>query len=471
MKPIRMYLANVGLRSLSDHNLTPPLGVLCLAAYIRERVKAEIRVVNQRLEAWSCDAMTADIVAFEPDIVGLSSTTLSAHLLRDITGKVRKALPESLVVIGGPHASAQKENALEECQADIAVVGEGELAFEKVVQTYLDNREYSTIPGLIWRDSDGLVRANPGSIPLIPDLDALPMPAYDLIDMTQYWSKYSAIPIPRRKYVSLISSRGCPFQCNYCHNIFGKRFRPHSAERIVEEIEYHRRTLGVDDFEFVDDVFNFDYDRAMEVAESIIEKNLRVKLAFPGGFRTDILTEEFLEAMAAAGTYFASFALESGSERIQRQMGKNLNIPSFVEGVENAVKCGILTNGFALFGFPTETEEEMRQTVDVMCNSKLHMGHFLTVMPFPGTPLHRDLERTAPEKLHRVRYDNQTTQNFRVNFSSVPDRVLFSIQRNAVRRFYLSPGRVMRNLRDYPCPHRLVYFAPMFLRRATKGLL
>ena len=151
----------------------------------------------------------------------------------------------------------------------------------------------------------------------------------------------------------------------------------HSAERIVDEIEYFQQEYGVEDFEFLDDIFNLNRPRLMAFCELLHRRNLRIKIAFPNGLRTDILTQENVDALADAGTYFSSFALESGSPRIQTLMGKNLNIPRFVHGVEMAVKRGIFANGFNMLGFPTETEAEMLQTINVACNSMLHTASFL----------------------------------------------------------------------------------------------
>jgi radical SAM superfamily enzyme YgiQ (UPF0313 family) len=466
-----MFLARLGVRNTAQPHVSPPLGLLYLAAYVREKCNVEVVIRDQRLTGWTTDRLAREIVAFEPDIVGLGCVTAAGYLVPHVSQKVRSALPEALIVLGGPHASASRETALESTSADLLVPGEGELALEQILNAYQNDRDYSAIPGLIRRDSSGEIVTNQAEIPLVQELDSLPMPAYDLIELSEYWPLHSFVLVPRRKYISLMSSRGCPFQCNYCHQIFGKRFRTHSIERMIEEVRHYLRTYDVRDIELVDDVFNHDYDRALEFSEEIVNRGIRVKFAFPNGLRTDSLSEELIQAMVDAGWYYASFALEAGSPRVQKLMGKHLDIDSFVENVAVATRLGVFGNGFAMLGFPTETEAEMQQTVEVMCTSRMHTAQFFTVTPFPGTELYEETLRTRPELLEGVDFADSTFGLSRVNLSAEPDGVLFACQREANRRFYLNPNRLLRLIRDHPAPWYFPFYVPMFVEKVTKGLI
>jgi len=352
----------------------------------------------------------------------------------------------------------------------MSVMGEGELVLEEIVRTWQNNGEYSSIPGLIWRSPDQQIIKNSGSFPFIEDLATLPFPAYDLIDVSKYWKLHSFVLVPYRKYISIMTSRGCPFQCNYCHKIFGKHFRALPAERVVSEIEYYVKTYGVEDIEFLDDIFNLDYDRVIEICEMLQRKNLRVKLSFPNGLRTDALSEEIIEAMVDAGFYYASFALETGSPRLQKLIRKNLDIPSFLRNVEIATSKGVFGNGFAMMGFPTETKEEMQQTSEIMSESRMHTAQFFTVTPFPGTALYEEVARTAPEKLEGLDLADSTFGGLRINLSAEPDKVLYACQRRANLRFYINPSRMVRLIRDHPAPQLFPLYIPMFFEKVTKGL-
>jgi radical SAM superfamily enzyme YgiQ (UPF0313 family) len=214
-----------------------------------------------------------------------------------------------------------------------------------------------------------------------------------------------------------------------------------------------------------------DRSRLAAFCDLLHRRNLRIKIAFPNGVRTDILTEQDVDALADAGTYFCSFALESGSPRIQQLMGKNLNIPRFVQGVEMAVKRGIFANGFNMLGFPTETEAEMQQTIDVASNSMLHTASFFTATPYPNTHLYDHVSKTHAQQLAKLSFKDTDYSQIQVNLSDVPDAVLFACQRRANRQFFMNPKRIYRILRDYPQPHLLSLYLPAYLTRLTKGLI
>ncbi len=472
VRPLRLFLVNVARRSTTYPLTTPPMGILYLAAYLRTKFDLKIKLVNQKVENYTTQELAQEILKFEPDVVGMTVMTPAAHQLGELSRTVRQAVPQALILLGGPHTSAYQERVFDQApDIDAAVIGEGELSFEAILNAYLDNGDFSEVPGLLWKAPDGSIVRNEGAMPLITDLDTLPMPAYDLLDVPAYWKLQSMPPIARRKYVSLVSSRGCPYKCMWCHKIFGKRFRGHSAERIVDEIEYFTKKYRINDVEFLDDIYNMDRQRVIDVAEGVHKRNLKIKFALPNAVRTDILTEDVVDAMADMNLYWCSFALETGSPRLQELTGKRLNIPKFLKGVEMCEKKGIFTNGFAMLGFPTEVEEEMRLTIDTMVNSRLHTASFFTVTPFPSTQLYDVVQERTPERLAPIKYSDTNFATIQVNLSDEPDDVLFSCQRKANREFFLRASRMFRIVRDYPQPLLLPYYLPIFLERATKGFL
>ncbi len=446
------------------------MGIMYLAGYLRKRFDADFKLINQKLNNLTNDALVQAAVDFEADVVGLGAITPTAQDLPQLTQNLKRALPKSLVVIGGSHISAYGPKSLEKTSADCAVSGEGERAMEEVLRAHFDGGSLADVPGLFWRNDSGGVESNPGHPPLIENLDDIPFPAYDLIDLSEYWKHQGIAPIPRRKYVSLFSSRGCPYRCNYCHRVFGKGFRPHSAERMVDEVEYYQRTYGIEEIEFLDDIVNLDHDRLMSFCDLLHQRNIKVRISFPTAVRTDILRDDEIEALTDAGMYYCGFSLETGSARIQKMMGKNLNIDKFVENVNKVAAKRVYTNGFAMLGFPTETEEELKRTIQIACDTKLHTISFFTVTPFPGTDLYDLVMQNCPERLQDVSYDNMDFSSFNVNLSNIPDEVFYALQRGANRRFYMNPNRIMRIIRDYPKPQYLPMYVPQYLKRATKGM-
>jgi anaerobic magnesium-protoporphyrin IX monomethyl ester cyclase len=470
-RKLRIFLINVGRRTLSYPFACVPMGILCLAAYVRDRYAVELRLLNQRAEDFSEDEIVRKVVDFDADIVGFSVITTSSGSLHDLVEKTRRALPKALIALGGPHPSSFRERVLKDTEADVAVVGEGERTFEAVVRARLEGQSMSGIPGLIWRAPDGQIVTNPGSMPLIEDLDSLPLPAFDLIDLARYGELRSLSPIEKRRYIPFVTSRGCPYHCNYCHNIFGKRWRMQSSERIVDDVTYLTRKYGIRDVDFLDDIFNLDGRRVTEVCQGIQRRDLKLRIATSNGVRTDLLTREVVDAFVDAGWYYSVFSLETGSPRLQELIGKRLNISKFLEGLHMSVRRGVFSYGLNMLGHPTETEAELHQTIDTMVGSETHIASFFIVIPFPSTPLYEWVKERSPERLEGIHYDGEHFAGIHVNLSNVPDDVLFRCQRKAYRRFYLSPWRIAHILRHYPKPSQLPSYLPIFLQRATKGLL
>ncbi len=447
------------------------MGILYLAAFLRSRMEADFLLVNQRVEKQSVSRLVRMARDFGADVAGFTVLTPMAHTLPALAGGIREALPKALILAGGPHVSAVGADVLRVAGIDAAVPGEGELAFEQIIRRHLDGAGLGDVPGIHWRDADGGAVSNPGRIPFIEDLDSLPFPAYDLMDLRPYWRQKPMPLIARYRYISLYSSRGCPYHCHWCHRVFGDKFRAHSAARVAEEAEHFSKTYGVDNVEFLDDIFNYDPKRVHAIHGEFERRGLRLKIAFPNGLRSDLLTRETMDCLADMGTRYISFALETGSPRLQKLLGKHLNIPRLLNAVEMAVDRGIFSNGFVMLGLPTETAEEMRQTIDVATGSRLHTALFFTLLPFPGTQVYRYAQEHKPDLVQQLNFDDLNYAVSSINLSEVSDRELLHYQRLANVKFYSKPSRICRIVRDFPQRHLLPKYLPIFMYRVTKGLI
>ncbi|HOV60386.1 MAG TPA: radical SAM protein [Candidatus Hydrogenedentes bacterium] len=469
MTPLRVALINAGRLTFTSLAVSPPVGLLYLAAYARAHLPVSVKIVDQRGLDLPNDQVVRQVRDFSPQVIGIRCLTANAGTARELTEAFRQECPNALLVAGGPHASAMGAKLLEDMTLDVVIPGEGEISFQKLLQAVADKSDFSEIPGLLWKNHAGDMVRNPGTPEFVEDIDTIPMPAYDLIDIPVYSTKRTMSLLPYRKhYFCLFTSRGCPYRCNYCHSIFGKRFRAHSAERVVEEITCLWKNHGIHDFDILDDIFNMDRERVFRIVELLKQKNINPNFSFPNGIRTDLLTEETVDALHDMGTYICAFALETGSPRLQKLIGKNLNLEKYLRGVALAARKRIFCYGFAMLGFPGESADEMDMTINIACQSELHAINFFTVTPFPGTALFEQAMREHPDRLQRLDYEGKDYLfKLTANLSQVSDKELQRKLKEANRRFYLTPRRIARMIRDYPDFRQLASQAVRFLYLQT----
>jgi len=215
----------------------------------------------------------------------------------------------------------------------------------------------------------------------------------------------------------------------------------------------------------MDDIFNFRPERAKQVARGIIERNWKIKLTFPNGFRGDILDEELVDLLKQAGMYRCMVAIESAVPRIQKVMKKNLRIERTGRIVDYIAKQGVMVHGAFMLGFPSETHEEMEATIDWAARSSFHTAAFFRVIPFKGTELFRQVEHAGFD----LPSDWSSYEPYRsdINLSEVPEDTIFRLRKHAYRRFYLSPKRLWRIFKLIPNKATMLPFlALLFARRA-----
>ena len=394
-----------------------------------------------------------EVYQFKPDIVGISSVAPEADVMHQVAAEIRK-VSQCKTVAGGPYVSSCPEMVLHDPNIDYIVIGEGEYAFAELVEAILSDRDVSHIEGIGYRSKGYFQRTQPREY--IHDLDNVPFPAWDLIKYKEYGKHWRGnILQPRRTYMALMTSRGCPYQCIYCHKVLGKKFRARSPENVYAEIKTLYSVYSIRDFEILDDVFNLDKDRAMRICDLIIDSGIKVNLSFAAGLRGDLMDEELLDKLHRAGAYQISYAVETASSRLQTYIQKNIDLHKIERIIEKTYDRGITTWGFFMLGFPTETEEEMEETGRFALRAKLDMASFFIVTPLPDTRLRQIAETTGKNTDISSRESSFWYGNS--NLSSVEDRKLYVFQRNFFVKFYINPKRVFRYFRLFSkFPHKRV---------------
>ena len=431
-----------------------PLGLLYLASYLREINKHTVGLHDMQLLENSPQPAVRAALDFRPELIGISGMTADARVIDELATAVKRALPNVPLVVGGAHATNYTEQVMANPAVDSVIVNEGESALAAYIDHLHDKRISTEVPNLVFREKGEILRSP--AAPYIEDLDSLPFPAFDLLNLQAYYRLPRCGVIYRhRRYAAIISSRGCPYRCAYCHQIHGKKWRARSAANVLDEMEPLHAQSDIRDFIFMDDMFNRSAERVDAIAQGIIDRRLSIGLHFPIGLRGDIMTENSVRLLKKAGMYRCMYAVETASERLQKEIGKNNNLTRLKHIIDFTRRQGILVHGSFMLGFPTETETEARATIDFAMRSRLHTAAFYRVVPFQGTRLHRmavEAGTVMPNDL--TRYEFHIANN--INISAMPDWTLSHLKQLAYRRFYLSPSRIFAILRDMPNRWRLL---------------
>jgi anaerobic magnesium-protoporphyrin IX monomethyl ester cyclase len=222
---------------------------------------------------------------------------------------------------------------------------------------------------------------------------------------------------------------------------------------------------GVKEFVFMDDIFNFKPERAKKIARGILANRWKIKLTFPNGFRGDILDEELVDLLKEAGMYRCMIAVESASPRIQKVMKKNLKIDKVRHIVDYVAKQGVMVHGAFMLGFPTETEQEMNETIEWAASSSFHTAAFFRVIPFKGTELFSQVQHAGFELPSD--WSKWEPYQSQINLSEVPEDAIYKLRKRAYRRFYWNPKRMFRLFSLIPNKSNMLPFLTLlFARRA-----
>ena len=281
---------------------TPPhphVGIGYLVAICRKEGFKEIKVYDESLEQ-DDDLLRKIIKDFRPDLIGITVFSYCYELFQELIDKI-KNITRAPIIVGGPHVSAVKSEVLNVNGINFAMKGEAEASFIVFIrELQKKNPNFKTVPNLIWRNKTGEVVENENA-PLITVLDSLPFPDY--VDFKL--EKYNYF---QTKTMPIITSRGCPYGCNYCsvRLSMGQKFRARSPKNILDEINYWVKK-GYRNFEINDDCFSLDLDRAKKICDMIVERNLKITYQLYNGIRVDRVDEELLRKNEGIGLCFCFF--------------------------------------------------------------------------------------------------------------------------------------------------------------------
>lgn len=363
-------------------SLTPPLGLLSIAAYLEQR-GLSTRVFDFNAFPDSLDEFRQALAGDRPPVVGISCVTSTFNGGIAIAEAARAACPGVRVVFGGPHVSALREKVLERFpQIDACVVGEGEETFYR----YISDPSTTNLPGMVLRGPDGSVHFTGFSDSRL-ELDKLPYPAYG--KLRGFPEKYQ-LPIftyPKPPSMSIISSRGCPYSCSYCdRSVFGASFRCNGADYVYEHMKHLRDAYGIRHLMFYDDQFTFSRKRTVALCRKLIDAPL--KMTFNCSVRAEHVDAELLALMKKAGCWMISLGVETGDPELLAQHRKNADMEMLAECIRSIKRCGMHVKALLMMGLPGESPESIRRSREYVFSLPMDAFNVAKFTPFPGSPLY-----------------------------------------------------------------------------------
>jgi len=431
---IHPYVTTESLHECHNLVLTEPLGLACLASCLQDydveildlfalgftKVQKIGHFYRKGLSDYNRIVRLID--DFNPKIIGITCNFTSfAPDAYEIAKLVKDNFKDRLVILGGAHVTIDAENILENNPAaDIIVRGEGEVTLKKLVEAIENGEDLGLVDGISYRKKDGRVKSNP-SRKLIENLDSLPFPDRKKLSMEFYLKVNSlAMPFAKREPVaSILTSRGCPYECIFCSTkvMWERKWRPKSAEKLIEEIEMLMKIYGAREIAIMDDQFMLDRNRVNSICDLIIEKSLNITLTIPPGTSVWLADERLLKKMKKAGFYRLCFPIETGNQETLKFIRKPVNLTKAKKTVELANQIGIWTQGNFIIGFPYETRDEIQDTINYAFQSGLDYVIFYVAKPYAGAEMYEIFKKEGlltdvarGSNLETANYDTKTVK-------------------------------------------------------------
>jgi radical SAM superfamily enzyme YgiQ (UPF0313 family) len=420
-----------------------PIGLALLAA-VAEGKGHRVCILDIGLEENPEQALKSALAADSYDVAGLSCMSVEFLGGLETAQSIRRLSPSTHIIFGGQHATIMPGQTLASECIDSICLGEGEAVWSDFLERISTGAGLEGLHGL-WFKCDGNIVRNPPRESYV-DVDDMPMPAYHLLDIERYFDiDFVRFPTVDRRAIQIFTSRGCPYRCIYCHDLFGKRFRGRKPELVWEEIKYLVNTYDIGEFMIEDDIFNMDIDRAKRICDLVIASGLKLGFQFGNGVRLERFDEELMQKLAQAGAHHMAIAIESGNGRIQKLIRKNLKLDNLNQVLGWARRYGVETLGFFMLGFPGETVEEINETIRFACRSYFNEALFSIATPYAGTELNEMVRASGSfDSGHDIH--DQLEGVVRIATSEWNHKKLKRLQRKAYFAFFLTRFRFARVL-------------------------
>ncbi len=423
------YKTSVIRRYMCSYNapnfLFPPQELMGLASIVLKWKKEEAILLDAIAEKLNINQVIAKIKEFNADIlVTISGFECFEEDMRNIN-EIKKNIPSLKVICFGHYPTIFPEEILSKVNIDFIILGEPDLIFSDLYDHLKENRSYKSLKGIAYRHKGKAIVNKPAG--RILDLDKLPLPAHSLLNIDLYQEPFLGKP-----FSAITSSRGCPFNCNYCVKTYGIRIAFRSAESVLREIKL-LVSKNIRNIRFMDDTFLVNKKRVIDICKLILENKIKIKWACLS--RIDTLDEEALRWMKKAGCKRVYLGIESGSQKILDYYCKGYKVSDIIPKIMLVRKAKIESTGWFIVGSSVESREDFEKSIRLAKRSALDYIVVSKLIPYPGTPLFEKLKDDIEFSL--LPYKNEFKDRSLEKKYKLWEKEFY-------RRFYLNPKNLLR---------------------------
>ena len=420
-----------------DKYLEYPIYLAYVVAVL-EKSGIDVGFIDGVADDLSIEAFVDTVKGIDPDIIAMECSTPSIQYDLLTAKKLKEELEDTFIALLGSHPTYfHKEILMENGFVDAIARGEFDLSIRDLSFALSNEGGLQNVKGISYRD-DGGVHINEDR-PLIQDLDILPFPARHIVKS----ESYREAVFTGMRCATIVSSRGCPYQCVFClwpKTMYGRKFRARSPRNVVDEVEHVVNEYGVDEIYFDDDCLTLDKKRLVKICEEIRKRNIDVRWMCQA--RVDNVDKELLKEMKRAGCHYIKYGVESGSQEMLDRMKKGITLEEARKAFKLTRKIGIKAQAFFLFGLPWETHETIRETIEFAKELKPDSAQFAIVIPHPGT----ELFDMCLEK-GWLKYDSWEDFDCRkalIETEELSARDVEKYRIEAYKKFYFRPSYILR---------------------------
>lgn len=428
--------------------ISVPLSLAYLGSYIRDIPGVEVVGFDNNASKLSEDEYRNIFKNEVPDIIAISVLTATIYKAWEMARIAKQINPEVITIVGGVHCTALPENTLEEKAIDYGIIGEGEEPFRELVQSIKDKKDLKSIANLVYRDGDRVI-INPRR-PQISDIDKIPFPSRDLFDESKYGLNVNR-QTTKLKNTTMITSRGCPYGCNFCSkSIYGRSFNQRAPENVISEMEFLEKN-NYGELLIVDDTFTVKKKWVLEFCRQYKEKGLNIQWNCHA--RVNNIDEEVVRAMKEANCTGMAFGIESGNPEILEQMDKCITLEQARNAVNLCKKYKINSLCSYIFGHPGDTRKTVNDTIDVSLELDSDYANFCVLVPMPGSKIFTELlSQGVINDTNWELYVGHARETLDYSLSELSPDELQKVQRKAFRKYYFRLKYIWRRFKGINSP-------------------